>query len=824
MKNIYFNLSLLFVLLFISAGSAQVVLNEVSTANGSTIPDGLGHYEDWIELYNAGTSPVNLQDYAITNDANTPRKWVFPSVNIQAHGYLVLYASGRDVTVNGKIHTNFKLKADSRIMLRDANNNIIDDYTLTTPLQPDHSTGRTTDNASAWSFFNTPTPGLSNNNAIPYPGYEPDPVFSIGGGFYSSGQMVAISTSSSSGVIRFMTNGNEPVASSPVYGAPLVIGSTGVITARTFSTSGNLPSNVVQSTYFISETDLDLPVFSITTDSINLWSQDSGIYVAGANADTAFPHYGANYWQDWERGCVVEFFDANKVRQFETAAGLKIFGGYSRTFDQKGLKVKFRHRYGDASVHYQFINEKPFLDKYRDLILRNGGSDCLGTRFRDALMQRLVKGPTMDIMAYAPALVFLNGQFWGEYEIREKQDPDYIERNYNISSDKIDFLSHEGMLLVQAGSDTGFVHMYNYLTSANPADPSFYTNAGRMLDLDNYADYFISETYYGNKDWLGDWVNNIRLWRPQAPGGKWRYMLWDLDWGYGLYSNANTDYLTRARYPAFPNEQSDIFNAMLNNPQFRNYFINRYADLINTSFSQDNVQQLAYQMRDEIDIDMQRHCTRWNMSYNGWNNEIDNVLNFNSQRINFARNQVQSHFGLQGQVDVELDAYPQGAGKIKISTVTPATLPWTGVYFNGVPVTITAIPNPGYRFDHWEANNTLSSEAANNTITMNISSNDRFVAHFDVADFDFAVYPNPYNTSMQLNYKVPDESTISVRMYSVIGKEIATLIPDRVEAAGDHTITVDLSVYQLSDGIYFLEFRGTDFNKTVRVVKNSRAN
>jgi hypothetical protein len=806
-------------------GNGQVMLNEISNANGATVDDELEKSEDWIELYNMGSSPVNLQNYALSNDPDEPRKWVFPNVTIPAYGFLLVYASGRDAFVNNTfLHASFKLKREGfTVIFRDPNNAILDQKDLTFELQADHAIGRGTDGSGSWCVFNVPTPRGSNNSSACYAGYEPDPVFSIEGGFFSSGQAITLTAPTSTGTIRYTFNDKEPNAFSAAYSGPVNVSSTVVLAARTFSNTNNLPSHVVKNTYMVNEQGLGgLPVFSLTTDSLNLWSQDSGIYVLGPNADTAYPYFGANYWQkEWERKCHIEYYDEAGNKHFETAAGLKIFGGYSRVFDQKSFKVKFRNKYGLASIKEPLIDEKPQLDEFHDLLLRNGGSDNMGTRFRDALMQRLVKSPNVDYMAYKPGVVFLNGQYWGEYEIRERQDAEYIERNYGIPVEDIDFLSHEGVVIEWAGSDTGFYNMFNYMTTANPADPGFYDYAAKRIDIENYTDYFVSETFYGNTDWVGDWVNNIRYWRVRD-GGKWRYILWDLDWGYGLFLGAHTDFLSRARYPMVPNEQSDIFNAMLSNDQYKNYFVDRYADMINTYFQTSNVRSLAESMRDEIDPAMPRHCARWNMNYNYWLSEVQDVVNWNEQRIGYARTQIQQHFGLAGQVDVELDVYPAGAGKVKISTVTPTTYPWTGVYFNGVPVTITAMANPGYSFDHWEAPALNTSATADRSVTLNIANNEKFVAHFTPGDGNIVAYPNPFIDNLELEYTVPTDGAVSVKLYSIIGKEAATIVPEGTfKSAGEHTLSLNLGGYSLADGVYFIELTGPDFNKTLRVVKTT---
>jgi hypothetical protein len=797
-------------------GYAQVVINEISNANVSNFFTPQGKTEDWIELYNSGSSSVNLQGYALSDGGGD--KWYFPNTSIAPYSFKIIVASGDDVYSGGLYHTDFKIGNDEKtIMLYDVSGQVVDECIRVHNLQVNHSFGRSPDGGANWCYFDAATPNASNNASTCYAGYETTPVFSVQGGKYSAAISVQISTTSPTGVVRYTTNGNTPTPFSPLAGAPINIGSTKVISARTFSTTNNLPSPVANNTYFINES-FSLQVFSITTDSSSLWDWNTGIYVMGPNADTAYPHYGANYWQDWEKTAQVEYFDGQQVKKFESATGLKIFGGYSRVFPQKSLKLKFRKHYGMAKMPLTVIPEKPFVKSYEDVILRNGGSDNYATHFRDAFMQRLMRSTHTDYMAYEPAMVFVNGEFWGFYETREKQDEKYIENNHGVSSKKIDFLSHEGNLYTHSGSDTGFYNMYNYLMTASPLDAGYYPRASKMLDLENFTDYFIGETYYGNKDWVGDWVNNIKLWRPQEGPGKWRYILWDVDWGMGLFSNANVNYLNRARYPAVPNFHSDMFNELLTNIEYRNYFVNRYADIINTVYQQDNVASLLYSMRDEVAPYMERHFLKWGGSVFGWHQEIQKVLDFNATRINTARAHIQNEFALPQQVNVELDVIPANAGKIKISTIIPDSLPWAGIYFDGVPVTITAIPNPGFTFKSWSGNS-LMPESSSSSITMNISSSDKFVANFETNDIGLVAYPNPAESDVALTFTLEQDSEVSVRVFNVLGAEVMSFQPAGSYTKGSHTINLSLDQKSITRGMYVIQLNTADGRKSLKLVK-----
>ena len=325
-------------------------------------------------------------------------------------------------------------------------------------------------------------------------------------------------------------------------------------------------------------------------------------------------------------------------------------------------------------------------------------------------------------------IVFLNGQYFGEYELRETLNNDYVENNHGFPSDSVTVLTENYLegLRANDGSLDNFWPMYNAIVAADPTSPTFYSLADSLIDLQNFTDYIVAETYYGNGDWSNTQANNIKYWN--VPGEKWRMMLMDLDFGYGLYGpTPNDNFLAHATNNSFVH-MDVICGKLLANPQYLNYFINRYADLINTTWQQNNVQNMGNSMINEVAPWISRHHTRWSGNMNNFLNTMNNMLNWNQSRITGARNVVQNHFSLTGQVTYTLDVQPAGAGRIHISTIEPSELqyPWSGVYFRGVPVKITAVPNPGYTFSHWSPNSLFSSNNYAADLTINPTINSAF--------------------------------------------------------------------------------------------------
>jgi len=626
-------------------------------------------------------------------------------------------------------NVNFKLsRSGETIYLRNAGGTIIDQKSYVS-MEPDNSFGRKPDGSSSWCYFGTPTPATSNNSSTCYNGYASAPVFSVSAGFYSSNRTLTLSTSTPGGVVRYTTNGDIPTTSSPAYSSPITISNTKTVRARAFA-SGHLPSQAVTNTYFLNE-NLELPVFTITTDSLNLWDYNTGIYVLGPNAESASPYKGANFWQEWQKPATIEYFDKSKNRILRFDSEIEIYGNYSRAKPQKSFEIKLSDKYGTDEIDYPLIPDKSYITKYDNIILRNSGTDWNVSHFRDAFMERVMKNTYSGYLGAEPAVMFLNGQFWGVYTIHEKHDENWMAGNFGLKRSEIDFLRESGSSVrVEEGSDASFWTMYNYATTQNASTQAYYDYMNTVLDIKNYTDYFVAETYYNNGDWIGEWTNNIKIWRPNAPGSKWKYLLYDTDFGMGLKNSVTDNRLAMARNPIEFSHSSEMFDAMLANPTFKRYFINRYADLINTIFLPSNIDDIVHQFQDSMAPDMTEHFVKWGSNVSTWQDNIDEITTFANARPNIMRDYIRSGFGLTSKVTLTLQVSPAGAGRIEISTITPTSYPWSGVYFNGNPVTITAIPNPGYTFDHWRSNVVINSNNYNQAVTYNFTANDVITCYF----------------------------------------------------------------------------------------------
>lgn len=731
------------------------------------------------------------------------------------------------------LHTNFNLASEGfRLSLTNANGDTLDTR-IFNALQADHSWGRQTEGNATWKIFQNPTPNDTNAQSIPYDGYAGQPAFNLAPGFYDAPQQLGLSAGGGE-LIRYTVDGSIPTTSSPVFSTAIGIDSTMVVRARAFPQSSSLlPGLTTTNTYFINE-PTNLPVVSISVNPYDLWDYNQGMYVYGPNADPSFPFYGSNFWAGMEKFAHCEFFE-NREHAFELDNALKIHGNWSKAFPQRSFRVLANDDYGDSWINYRLFPEKN-ITKYKSFNIRNAGIDWNTTHFRDGLMNRAVRKTNNDIMDHRNCLLFLNGMYWGVYEIREREDERYLEQNFDVDPAKVDFLRFAGNAL--AGTNTGYIDMLEYVVLQDMSiQPKYDSVKNHLLDVPNVVDYFATEIYYSNRDWL---INNIKYWRVNDPPGKWRFVLWDTDGGLGLFSPVTDNLLpyvtnrdTASQY--YGNPHSFMMQSLFRNTEFRNYFINRYADLMNTVFHPQNLGGLAQEIHDEIAPEMQRHFAMWGIPNTNpygfgsalnvpmWENNYGDLQAYIQQRPAYARYYTQQEFNLPLQADVTLDVYPPGAGKIKISTIIPDSLPWTGVYFGGVPVTITAMPNPGYEFSFWDSASFAHDTAS--SVTINFAGDQALTAYFNALTYTLNAYPNPFNSTVQITYSVPETAQVEIALYDLAGRKLASPVSKTAfTEQGVHTVTVDAQQIGLRPGIYFLVMRAGDTVKSTRIVYTPNTN
>lgn len=629
--------------------------------------------------------------------------------------------------IGGTLETNFSISTGGEMLYLSNPAGIFIDSLLIIDLEPNMSNGKLVDGGIATATFNVPTPNASNNTSIGYDGYENQATITNNGGVFQ-GPILAniINNSIANGELRYTTTGVNPSVNSPLVVGPILLSTNCVLKVRCFPVGTNLLPSLISTETFLFQEDFSLPIVSLTIDSADLYG-GNGIF--------------DNWWTDWKKPCVVEYFDANGIKQFETRASVKPDGGAggSRSNPQHSVTIEPSSTlYGEGKpIHYPIIPQKPYIKDYYALYIRNGSNFWNQSPQRDATFCRIMSKTNVNSQAYTPANVFLNGQYFGVYELREKANEGYFKNNFNNDLDSLDLLSVSywygaGIIRTVKGSDTSFFSMRDYITTADATSPTYFTESNKKLDLYNYTDYIAGENWYANADWI---YNNMKMARTRTTDNKWRFYLQDLEWGLGGWTDYNTNMFDWFRYNQQPNPFWQIYDALVQNTEFKNYFVNRYADLMNFTFQSNKYTPIIDSMYNELLPDLPRHFQLWTGDVAGgmstfayWRNV--HIAQFNNRNA-VVRNQMVTEFNLVKKVNVSLDVFPAGAGYIKISTIVPETLPWTGVYFDGVPVKITAVANPGYTFQNWTPNLTLpSGSLLQSSVTQNIDQNDLYRAVF----------------------------------------------------------------------------------------------
>lgn len=729
--NIKYSLILLFVLC-ISKISGQLYINEFQAYNASAYLEKYwGNFPDWIEIYNSGDHAINLSGYYITDDINDPEKWELPSdMTIYSGGFVILYAD----KISYKEHTNFSLSGKGEQIALFSPELVLIDSVSFGKQYPDISYGRYPNGSENWCYYEDITPKKNNSpDYLQIAKFASEPLFSINGGIYTGTQSISISTSSPAAIIKYTLNGSYPTTNSDTYTIPIQLSSTTVIRATAFEDSA-FSSKTVTQTYFINR-EFSLPVISISTDSRYFYDNEVGIYVVGTNGITGnCAETPRNYNQDWERPINIELYYQNGNPGFNQITGTKIFGACSRRSSLKSLSIFARKKYGDKDIDCKIFRDKD-IDEFKSIILRNSGNDFRNTMLRDGIMHNLVKDRMdIDYQEYQPAIVYFNGDYRGILNIREKINENYLEANHEVNPDSVDILNKH--VHVVEGDDIHYQNMMSFVSSNDMTNPDNYEYLETQMDINQFINYQLAEIYFFNQDWP---EGNIKYWRPQTEDGRWRWLLYDTDFGLGLhcYNDNMVEWATRTHF------STELFCKLLTNDVFSSEFLQRLSSHMNTSFQPERVIQIIDSLSGFIEAEMPQHIEKCNFpgSMSNWYDEIQIMKDFASDRLAILTNNLINKFNLDGIYELTTSVSEPEKGKIRITGVEIPNN-YSGLYFKNLPVRIEAIPNEGYKFSGWEG----ASSSTLNEIQINLSSDSFIVANFSVVDTIRTIHINEFSS------------------------------------------------------------------------------
>ena len=699
----YFAFLFLSFLLKFSA-NAQLVINEFSAANYDNFLCSNNDYEDWIELYNTSAGPINLAGYYLSDRAASPTKWKIPAGFIlPAKSTILIVASGLDNTIGGILHTNFKITqtdAKEAVVLSSPSGVIIDINEIDVPNQKNHAYARMPDGGQ-WTITTTPTPGAKNISTTIR--YAETPDYDIDAGYYASAQVVSLQTPEPNSKIRYTLDGTNPNPGSSVYTAPININNTLVLKTRTYSNDpAILPSHIEMNTYFIGPTSKHtMKIVSISGDQVEeLLGGNGGLKPEGT----------------------FELFDENGKFMDECTGEYNKHGNDSWAYAQRGLDYITRDQFGNDAEIKAKIFQNSDRKKFQRIILKAAANDNYpstndGAHLRDAYVHELAQraGMDIDVRSVEFCVLYVNGKYWGVYDIREKvDDKDYTDYYYGLDEKEIDFIKTWGATWAEYGTTANWNTLRTYILSNDMTDPVKFQYVADRLNLLSLADYFIINIHTVCKDWL-NW--NTSWWSGMDADGnsqKWRYTLWDMDATFGHYINytnipninANADPCDVEQLGPNSDPQShvQVLSKLFENKQFYSLYINRYADLNNTYLSCAYMTKLLDEFSAKLAPEMPRQIARWGGNMTKWQDNVKFIKDFINERCVEIEDGLVDCYQLEGPYNLTVIVKPDGSpNNVLVNTLVPSQYPYVGKYYGGTDLNFSAQPGTGWLFDKWES-------------------------------------------------------------------------------------------------------------------------
>lgn len=672
------SLSALISLLFCPILSAQVIINEVMQSNIDCTMDDINEFPDsWIELYNtAASGTAMLSNYSLGSQRDGSDAYQLPARSLVSHGYILVYC---DKEATG-MHTPFRIDSGkgAGVYLFDSSGQIVDSVFIEKKQPaPNISYGRETTGSSTWGYQYEPTPTTENCGKI-CTEILGEPIFSEHGRILTKSQTIELTLSLPEGtpsgtVIRYTTDGSEPTRDSQSYISPIRFSSTRVIRAKLFCDGYLSPRSTTQSYLFLGR-EMTLPVVSIVTNSKYFNDSKIGIYVNGSYSSSR-----KNYEYDWRRPINFEYFtEADSASKLNQLSETRVAGAASRGQKLKTLVVYANKRFGEKHLKYEFFpDQRPGLNKYKSIMLRNAGNDFDYLYMRDAICQRtMVSHTDLDWQAWQPAIFFLNGTYKGILNIRERSNAANIYTNYDGLED-IDMVENWKEL------KEGTWDNYNKFVE-------FYTEKGHtwdeydeLMDLNEYINLMVMNLYYNNFDFPG---NNFMMWRPREEGGRWRFVAKDVDYVIGLYGQGTSSYqifkwLYDSNYDyshnwgANSSDHTRLFRRLMENEDFLRTFTDRCAIYMGDFLNLDGTWEVWEPMYKYIRTEYPNHRKLINQWWPNYDSEIANAKNWLRGRTSSFYSQVADYYSLGTPIATDIN-----------KMMADTALAGLTITFNGVPL------------------------------------------------------------------------------------------------------------------------------------------
>lgn len=562
----------------------QVVINEILADNQGGLKDEEGDPEDWIELWNQGTTPVNLGGWALSDGNDPENEWVLPPVELPANGFLLVWASGKDRAGTGprrEWHTHFKLNPNGdrlRLLGPELPRPVQDEVEFTTQ-GPDYSFGRQVEaNTIVGRYFAVPSP-LATNGLSSITNRTADVHFSVERGYFDSPFRLSLACETPSATIRYTTNGSPPVAPNGfLYSGPVLINASRVIRAAAVAPD-QLPSSTRTHTYLygLPSSRRSLPAISLVTATNNLFGRSGIMESNPRNTNKRGPA--------WERPVSVEYLEPEGNGGFQVNAGLRLQGGdYIRGLynyrvtslpeSKYSFRLYFRGEYGEGRLKQQLF-PKTTIASFDTVVLRAGMNDHSNPFLKDEVVRQLSSNLGQTASHGTFVHLFLNGVYRGYYNPTERIDVDFLQA-YHGGGEKWDVIAQMGE--VREGDGSSWSSLMSLAQTRPATNMANHLEFARRMDLTNFVDYLLPNIYVDADDWPH---NNWRAAHEAVPEGKWRFYVWDAEWSFGQPNGHSTSFntitsqLSTLSPPWGTTEIQRLFNALKRGREFQMLFSDR---------------------------------------------------------------------------------------------------------------------------------------------------------------------------------------------------------------------------------------------------------
>ena len=415
-----------------------------------------------------------------------------------------------------------------------------------------------------------------------------------------------------------------------------------VIRAAVFNSDEVRISPITTNSYFIEALGCNfhgLPVASIVTDSLSLFDYETGIFIPGIYYDPSDSTHTGNYCQtgrEWERLINLEFYEPDNTG-INQPCGLRIHGGASRWFQQKGMRVYAREEYGKKRFKHKFFKSTPIVSFKHLCFHPFRCSHWLQTGGQEHLSQTVAAELNFENLAVRQTVVFINGEYWGIYTLEESPDERYLEDHFDVDLDQVCLIKYWGV--PQYGDPEDWRAFRSWIENADLSQPEDSAYAYSRIDVDSFIDYMIYETYSANLDWP---QNNVLHWQPEA-GEQFRWIFFD---GDGCFINPSY----HAMAHAFDIGGDDwIFSKFLGNASFKDAFFSRYIQLLETSFSLSHLTAVLGQYQHIVEGEIAAQSERFHFpeSFEKWQSDMGKAIEFFRDRNSYFIEEILTYISVK---------------------------------------------------------------------------------------------------------------------------------------------------------------------------------